>query len=64
MRRRRSRRTLGYDLFRERRGSGHWGRYADPSEIFARYRVCLVCKRVTRNPAFRPLLHNGRKGRG
>ena len=42
----------------------HWGRYADPSEIFARYRVCLVCKRVTRNPAFRPLLHNGRKGRG
>ena len=64
MRRRWSRRTLGYDLFRERRGSGHWGRYADPSEIFARYRVCLTCGRVFRNPDRRPLLLNGRKWRG
>ena len=43
--------------------SRHWSKYADPEEVFARYRVCLVCWRVFRNPAYKSLLHNGRKGR-
>lgn len=56
-------RTTAATMQREAQKTGHWGRYASPSDLFARYRVCLECGRVTRNPGRTPLLHNGRKPR-
>lgn len=42
----------------------HLGQYPLIEITTSRYRVCRICWRVIRNPWGRPLLHNGRKGRG